>query len=189
MEQSILVVLVDKVNNEDAEQVSTVNQESINSLHKLVTESQHLIRKAQKLRDKSDQIKRHANKLLKRIVMSHGINYGEDQAVGVSRIDDILFIGERESIVSSPERPPTDSDIIVGKLTKYERRKYDELTQQYVYLSDKINEHNELVNKNESKLISFEREVLKDKEYSKEEDNLLVCSTTGKVFLLKNKER
>jgi hypothetical protein len=183
MKESIYILLIDSDKEIAGEEVGIVTKDEINHLSTLVAESEKLSGRAKKLRDKSDKVKRHANKLLHRIVNSHGITYKENQAVGIAKETDVLYIGELERIVANPEAEPIPSDVIVGSITKYERRKHNELTDSYNYLANMVQEHNELVKENENNLIAFEEKILHDKEYDKENQYLAVYSKTGKILL------
>lgn len=184
-EQSIYIVLTDAKQEVDGEKVAVVDQETIAKLRTLVNDSESLGRKANKLRDKTEQAKRHARKLLDRIVASHGVKLNTNkEAVGVSKADDIIYVGEKDRIIENPELPPAVGDRIVGKLLKYERRKYNELLDRYNFLANRIEEHNQSVRTNEDSLIAFENTVLTDKEYNKENQYLVVSEITGKVYLV-----
>lgn len=184
IEQSIYIVLADTEVDVEGEKVGVVSQEGIDRLKTLVFESESLSRKANKLRDKTEQAKRQARKLLDRIVVGHGVKISNKEAVGVSKADDIIYVGDKDRIIANPELPPAVGDRIVGKLLKYERRKYNELLEKYNYIAGKIEDHNQLVQVNENSLIAFENTILSDKEYDKEKQYLVVSTVTGKVYLV-----
>lgn len=185
MEQSIYIVLTDTPGELEGEKVAVVNQETIDKLKALVLESEGLGRKADKLRSKAEQAKRHARKLLDRIVASHNVKLDNNkQAVGVSKETDEIYVGEKDRIIADPEVNPGFGDKVVGKITKQERRKYNELLDKYNYVAGRISEHNTFVQTNENNLIAFENTVLSDKDYDKEKQYLLVSTITGKVYLV-----
>lgn len=183
-EKSIYIALTHTHLEIDGEYVKTVSEDEIQKLKKQVYESEKLMKVANKLREKSEQSKRSAQKLLNRITMSHGITYRKDEAVGISKEDGTLYVGLKSRVTQNPELPPKDGDRIIGKITKYERRKYDELLEAYTNLAIKIDQHNQVVQENEYKLIEFEKSMLSEKEYDKEKQYLVVSSATGKVYLV-----
>ena len=93
----------------------------------------------------------------------------------------------KKRVTAEPDADPQKNDIIKGKVTKYERRKYNELLETFKYINEQIKLHNEMVQANENKLIAFEKSVLKDKKYSRENDVLVVSSINGNVFLCSKK--
>lgn len=188
MEKSIYIVLMDLKNElqgEKIEKICSISKEKVDFLKELLKQNEKLEKNAKKLREKTEQIKRQSRKFLNRVIMSHGISYSKaTQAVGISKEDDIIYIGDRKRVIENPENPPLPGDKIVGKLTKYERRKYNELLEQYNYLANKIDEHNNHVHQNEKQLIEFEKSVLKNKIYNKDNQYLVVSTINGNVYLV-----
>lgn len=187
MEKSIHIVLIDTEDHFDGEFITTISEDNIKNLTEIVIEYEKLNKKVEKLREKRQQALRKANKLMKRIIASHGIQYDQEkQAVGISK-QDIIYVGEKKRVTAEPDADPQENDIIKGKVTKYERRKYNELLETFKYINEQIKLHNEMVQANENKLIAFEKSVLKDKKYSRENDVLVVSSINGNVFLCSKK--
>lgn len=183
MEKSIHIILSEIEGNFEGEELGFIDDQLLSSLHKLVLESEKLNKTAEKISSKKEQALRHSNKLMKRIIESHRVQYDlENESVGISD-EDVIYVGEKERIINNPNADPSNEDIIKGKLTKYERRKYSELLDTFKYLNEKANEHNYNVLTNENNLIDFENKFLADKEYSKEDDYLVVFSKTKKIVL------
>lgn len=189
MEKSIHIILSEVDVDFKGEEITIVDNEQLNRLQQLVLESEKLSKSAEKFDAKKQQALRAANKLMRRIVNSHGIEYDTDtKAVGIAK-DDVIYIGEKERVINNPISDPEENDEIRGKITKYERRKYNELLESFAYLNNKASEHNLRVVANENNLIDFENRVLEGKEYSKTNDYLVVYVKTGKVVLCKREEQ
>lgn len=183
MERSIHIILSEIEDMFEGEEITKIDDETLNWLHQLVSEAAKLNKDAEKLDLKKQKALRESNTLMRRIVDSHGIKYDSDrQAVGISK-DDVIYIGEKERVMNNPSADPSDEDEIRGKVTKYERRKYNELIDNFNFLNNKMMIHNKKIVANENNLVNFENNVLKDKEYSKDKDYLVVFSKTGKVVL------
>ncbi|AEO93334.1 gp63 [Bacillus phage G] len=183
MEKSIHIILSEIENGFEGEEITTLDKETLGRLYQLVVESEKLNKFAEKFDIKKQKALRESNKLMRRIIDSHGIKYDKDtQAVGISD-DDVIYIGEKERVINSPSADPLDTDELKGKITKYERRKYNELIDQFNYLNNQAMDHNKKVVANENNLIDFERKTLQGKEYSRENDYLVIFSKNGKVVL------
>jgi len=185
MEKSIHIILSEIEDNFEGEEVGLVGEEQLQWLRTLVVESERLNRKAEKFSSKKEQALRHANKLMRRVVDSHGIKYdAEKHAIGIAQ-DDTIYIGEKERVMNNPSADPIEDDEIRGKITKQERRKYNELLENFAFLNERAIEHNKEVITNENNLINFEEKMLSEKEYSKEDDYLVVFSKSRRVVLCK----
>lgn len=185
MEKSIHIILSEVEDNFQGEEVGQINGEDLSWLEDLVIESESLNRNAEKFDAKKDKALRHANKLMRRIIVSHGIKYDPDkQAVGISE-KDVIYIGEKERVMNNSSADPIDGDEIKGTITTQEKRKYGEMLETFKYLNERALEHNKQVIANENNLSRFEKQYLEGKEYSKDDDYLVVFSKTGKVVLCK----
>ncbi|MNV27342.1 hypothetical protein D3C71_1184900 [compost metagenome] len=180
-ENSIHIILAD-YEPKDGQVIGVVDKEVVEELTSLAREREKMHRIAEKLRNKNDQALRHANRLMLRIIKSHGIKYNEKtEAVGISN-SDLIYVGPKERIKKNAIAEPQSTDKVKATLTKPERRKYDELLGNYEFINKRIIDHNSAVQANEAKLISFEQSILVDKEYNREKQELIVA-TTGRVFL------
>lgn len=180
--RSIDIVLTDNNVKVDGKQIGVVSEEVLQELNAIVNESEKYDREAEKLRVKNEKALRSANKLMKRIIISHGIEFDyETQAVGVAK-SDTIYIGPKDRVKEAPDAEPQEGDIVVGTLLKYERRKYNEHLGNYEYLKRTVEDHNKKVFENEEKLISFEQQILVNTQYDSEK-NFLAVYPTGKVFL------
>lgn len=184
MEQSINIILLDNVDDMAGEKVTVLNEVTVKNLRTLVGESERLGRIAERLREKTKKVKRHAKKYLETVIRAHNIKHSENEAVGLYLADNVIYIGDKERITKNSESKPLANDRIVGSLLKHELRKYNELLDNYNYISSKIDEHNIFVASNEASLIDFEKSVLKEREYDKEKQVLVVAFRNGKVFLV-----
>lgn len=185
MEKSIQIVLSEIESNFEGELVCSIDEPAIIELRQLILESENLNRAAEKIIAKKEQALRRSNLLMRRIIESRKIEFNvETEAVGLSQNNE-LYVGEKERVSSDPGAPPSNEDSIRGNITKQERRKYDELLENFDFLNKKANIHNEKVIETENGLIEFENKVLVDKEYSKEDNYLIVLNKSKKVFLCK----
>lgn len=180
--RSIDIILVADHTKIEGTQVGVITHEVLTQLNKIVNENEKSNRESEKLRVKNEQALRAANKLMKRIITTHGITFNyETEALGVSKTD-VLYIGPKDRVKEAPDAEPQEGDVVVGTLMKYERRKYDELLSQYEYLKDRIQKHNQNILNNEDKLLTFENQILTNIEYD-QEANFLAVYPNGKVFL------
>lgn len=183
MDQSIHIILSD-VEPKNGKLIKIVDKEVVTELENLAREREQLHRIAIKLQGKNDQARRHGQKLMWRFIKSHGVIYNEEtEAVGVSN-SNIIYVGPKDRVSQNPNAEPHASDRIKTNITKYERRKYNELLASYQYINEKIVAHNLAVEANELKLIGFEMNILENQEYDKEKQALLISSKSGKVFLI-----
>lgn len=183
MSKPIDIIFADDRVLYEGEEITVVSKESLIYLDAIIKEGEDINKKADKIIHNREKAKRHANKFMKRIVDSHNIQYNDEkQAVAVSD-SDVLYIGDKSRLQLDPSSEPVDGDIVKGKITKSERRKYNEVLNNFEFINNKIKQHNSLVSDNQSKLLQFEQDVLIDKEYDKEKSYLVVFKETGKVML------
>jgi hypothetical protein len=187
IEQSIFIVLTDDVSQFQGKNVATIDKEKIAHLNQLVNTSESLNRLAQKLTGKREQMYRHSQKLMRQVIQSHRIPVNfETEAVGISKATDEIYVGPKDEVANDPAGEPKEGYLIKGKVTKYERRKYDELLINFDKLNMTITTHNVKVVTNENAMIEFEKEVLANEEYDRKANILVVSSVTGEVLLCDN---
>lgn len=180
--RSIDIILVADHTKVEGKQIGVITHEVLTHLNNIVNENEKYNREADKLRVKNEQALRSANKLMKRIITTHGAKFDyETEALGVSKTD-VLYIGPKDRIKEAPDAEPQEGDVVIGSLMKYERRKYDELLSHYEYLKGKIQAHNQNILNNEDKLYTFEKQILVNDEYDPQ-TNFLAIYPNGKVFL------
>lgn len=188
MEQSIFIVLADNASGfEGKKHVTTVDKNVVADLNELVNRSISFNRIAEKLTGKKDQMYRHSQKLMKRIIVSHRVPVDfTTEAVGIGKETNTIYVGPKDDVAKDPAAEPQEGYVTKGSLTKSEKRKYDELLSSFQVLNQRIVAHNIDVQKNEEKMVDFEKEILVDEEYDKKAHILVVLVDTGEVILCDN---
>lgn len=185
MEKSIDIMLANTNKGFEDKIIKTlgvIDQADVNLLNNLVDESIGYDKQFKRINDKKNQAIRHAQRLMRRIIASHGVKYDEEtQAVGVSK-GDLIYVGDKDRVSANPDAEPLEVDLVKAKITKAERRKYNELIDGFKWINEKIAKHNQNVEDNENKLIAFEKSVLNGVDYDKEKQSLLVL-TNGVVYI------
>jgi hypothetical protein len=185
--KSIDIMLTNKENifqeHQGVQFLGAVDEYTIDGLIQTAQEREKLSKRGQKLEAKRAKATRHARRLIERFAKSRQIQYdAKTQGIGISK-DDVIYVGNRERLKADPTVDPQEDDIVKGKLTKTEKRLYEQSVKGYGYLSELINNYMNDLTATEIKLVSFEKNILKDKEYSVDNNYLIVSLIDGKVYL------
>lgn len=185
--KSIDIMLTNKENifqeHQGVQFLGAVDEYTIDGLIQTAQEREKLSRRGQKLEAKRAKATRHARRLIEQFAKSRQIQYDvRTQGIGISK-DDVIYVGSRERLKADPTVDPQEDDIVKGKLTKSEKRIYEQSIKSYGYLSELINDYMNDLTSTEIKLVSFEKSILKDKEYSVDNNYLIVSLIDGKVYL------
>lgn len=181
------IVFLNKGDKTKGEALNKISKKTIASIEKIFKENEFLKIDAGKLQQKSEKLKRESNKLTERIIKTHNIKLEGENSLGISK-SDILYVANKERLDLQPDAEPQEGDLIVGKLLKYERRKYDEIMEKYDQLKLKVKEHNAKVYLNEDFLYKLEEDLFKDLDIEKNyKTDYVGIFSTGKTILCKRK--
>lgn len=190
--KSIDIVLTSKDNYKNEHLIvdflGALDESVINELINISNDRIRLSKLGNKLQMKKNKAIRQARKIVNQFAKSRQIEYDEKtKAIGITK-DDIIYVGDKDKLKENPTVEPDENDVIKGKLTKSEKKLYVQSIEGYVYINNQIVNYMSELNESEVKLISFEKSLLKDKEYSIDSHYLLVSLVDGKTYLCKNKE-
>ncbi len=183
MERKTLDIMLTNKDEIQGNILCVIDEEVLDDLLKTSYEREKLYKRSLKLNEKKAKTVRHAQKLINQFANSRQITYDrENQAIGIYQ-GEIVYIVSLERLKNDPTVEPLETDEVRGKLTKSEKRLYQKTLSGYAFLNNQINDYlNDLTN-NEIKLISFQTNVLKEKEYSVKNNYLIVSTVDGKVYL------
>lgn len=185
--KSMDIMLTNKENAlEEHNQVSflgAVDEKVINELISISNDRLKLAKRGEKLNEKRAKSSRHARKLVNQFANSRGIQYDvKKEAIGITK-EYVVYVGNRERLKEDPTVNPEENDVVKGVLTKSEKRIYEESIKGYGYLNQQIMNYMNDLTASEAKLISFEKQLVQDKECDVENQYLLVSLIDGKVYL------
>ncbi len=189
MERRTLDIMLTNKEGIEGEVLCVVEEEVLEQLMETSRERDKLAKRSEKLNMKKSQTMRYARKLINQFGNSRQMKYDErTHAIGIYE-GETIYLGSKERLQSDPTVAPIEGDIVRGKLTKSEKRLYQDSLTGYANLTKQIDEYIADLTNSEMKLIQFQQSVLKDREYNVKIDYLTVSLVDGKIYLCKKEEQ
>jgi hypothetical protein len=186
MEKTLDILLTDK-DDFVGELLCIVEDNVVEQLIDASREREKLSRRSEKLDLKKGKIIRGAKKTIQQFANSRQIKIDEEkQTIGIHE-GKTIYIGDKERLKNDFTVEPIEEDIVKGTLTKSEQRLYSTMLKSYEYINIEIGKYMNDLSNNEMKIVSFEKNILKDKEYSSK-NYIVVSLTDGKVYLSEHEE-
>lgn len=185
MERKTLDIMLTNKEDIEGELLCLVDDEVLDKLLETSRERDKLAKRSEKLNVKKAQTTRYARKLINQFGNSRQMKYDErTHAIGIYE-GETIYLGSKERLQSDPTVAPIEGDIVRGKLTKSEKRLYQNSLTGYANLTKNIDEYIADLTNSEMKLIQFQQSVLKERECNIKTDYLTVSLVDGKVYLCK----
>ncbi len=185
MERKTLDIMLTNKESIEGEVLGLLNEEVLDKLLETSKERDVLAKRSEKLNLKKGKTVRHARKLINQFARSRQMEYDErTHAVGIYD-GETIYLGSKERLQSDPTVEPIEGDTVRGKLTKSEKRLYQDSLMGYANLTKDIDGYIADLTNSEMKLIQFQQSILKDRECNVKTDYLTVSLVDGKVYFCK----